>query len=241
MANNGNWFPGRREDQLAMAKNWVTVAGANKTKWNIPAAEITDLADLTVAAEEALALARSSDRTPTITARCKAAFEALEAKMRLIKSHYFLQPPLTDADLVSLGLKPKDANRTDVPVPKDLAGLEVTKWAPHTLGFRRFVATDLGGAASDYGVLVYYALVDPAAARGSAELHAIRLADDVYRLSAPPKVPEDLPNSFFTRRVNDLLQLPTAASGMTCYLAARFENDKGKSGKFGPMIQAVVP
>jgi hypothetical protein len=123
----------------------------------------------------------------------------------------------------------------------DLAGLEVTKWAPHTLGFRRFVATDLGGAVSNYGVRVYYALVDPAAARGSAELTAIRLDADVYRLSAPPKVPEDLPNSFFTRRANDLLQLPTAASGMTCYLAARFENDKGKPGDFGPMIQAVVP
>jgi hypothetical protein len=253
MPNSIDWFPKKRELQLAMAKNWITVAGANKVKWKIPDAELTDLADLTIAAEEALALALSSDRTPTITARCKAAFEALEAKMRYIKSHYFLVPPLTDADLVSLGLKPHDTIRTEVPVPKDLPGLEVTKWAPHTLGFRRFVATDLGTADSDYGVRVYYALVDTAAARGSlpagqtpgnpasGELHAIRLDADVYRLSAPPKVPEDLPNSFFTRRTNDLLQLPTAASGMTCYLAACFENDTGKSGQFGPMIQAVVP
>jgi hypothetical protein len=163
-----------------MAKTWVTVAGTNKTAWGIPPAEISELGDLRSDAADALEKAMSTDRTPTITARCKAAFEALVAKMRFFKSHYFLQPPLTDADLISLGLKPKDKTRTDIPAPVDLPGLEITNWAPHTLGFRHFVATDL-------------------------------------------------------------LQLPTAASGMTCYLAACFENDKGQSGKFGPMIQAVVP
>jgi hypothetical protein len=38
--------------------------------------------------------------------------------MRFIKKHYFLSPPRTDADLISLGLKPVDTIRSPIP-PSD--------------------------------------------------------------------------------------------------------------------------
>jgi hypothetical protein len=161
--------------------------------------------------------------------------------MRYIKSHYFLTPPLTDADLVSLELKPKDTTHTPVPPPVNQPGLEINKWAPHTLGFRRFTATDLGGGEADYGIRVYYALVNIGATATTERPSATRLTSDVYILSAPPQTPEDLPNSFFTRRYNDLLELPPEASGKTCYLAARFENSKGQTGPWGTMINAIIP
>jgi hypothetical protein len=70
---------------------------------------------------------------------------------------------------------------------------------------------------------------------------ASRLTPDVYVLSSPPVTEADLPNSFFTRRVKDLLLLPLEASGHICYLAARFENSKGDKGPWGTMIHTLVP
>jgi hypothetical protein len=241
MANNTDWLPGRRENQLAMANNWKQTIGTTPYPWNIAGADMDDLTDLITAATTALAQAQSTERTPTITAQCKAVFEALVAKMRYIKNHYFLIPPLTDADMVSLELKPKDTTHTPVPAPVNQPGIEINKWAPHTLGFRRFTATDLGGGEADYGIRVYYALVEIGAVTTTEKPAATRLTANVYILSAPPQTPADLPNSFFTRRYNDLLELPPEASGKTCYLAARFENSKGQSGPWGTMIQAIIP
>ncbi|MDR3234300.1 MAG: hypothetical protein LBT46_11670 [Planctomycetaceae bacterium] len=243
MMNNTNWLPGKREAQLAMVGNWTFVIGnTNPPPWGIPATDVSDLQNLYGEAITALQTAQNTEqRTPFVTAQCKAAFEALTAKMRYIKSRYFLTPPLTDPDLVSLELKPKDTTHTPIPVPVNQPGIEMTKWAPHTLGFRRFTATNLGGGESDYGIRVYYALVAPGAITTTEKPSATRLAAEVYILSAPPQTPADLPNSFFTRRYNDLLELPPEASGKTCYLAARFENSKGQSGPWGTMIQAVIP
>jgi hypothetical protein len=44
-------------------------------------------------------------RTPVVTAQCGIAFKALTAKMRFFKNHYFLVPPLTEADLISLAYR----------------------------------------------------------------------------------------------------------------------------------------
>jgi hypothetical protein len=242
MAHNTEWLPGRRENQLSMANNWLFIIGnSNPPPWGIPQPDVADLNNLTGEATTALTQAQSSNRTPVITAECKAAFDALIAKMRYIKSHYFLTPPLTEADLVSLELKPKDTTHTPVPAPVNQPGIEITKWAPHTLGFRRFTATDLGGGESDYGIRVYYALVEIGVVATTEKPSATRLTADVYIISAPPQTPADLPNSFFTRRYNDLLELPPEASGKSCYLAARFENSKGQSGPWGTIIQAIIP
>jgi hypothetical protein len=52
------------------------------------------------------------------------------------------------------------------------------------------------------------ALVEPGAVATSGKPSATRLTAEVYILSAPPQTPADLPNSFFTRRYKDLLELP---------------------------------
>jgi hypothetical protein len=76
--------------------------------WGITQTDVDDLSSLIGEATTALTQAQSSNRTPVITAECKTAFDALIAKMRFIKSRYFLTPPLTGADFISLELKPKD-------------------------------------------------------------------------------------------------------------------------------------
>jgi hypothetical protein len=103
-----NWLPGRRDDQLRMAKTWNTVLAQKGAEWNVPPAELGALA---TAAETAFQTAKSSERTQVITAQCRDAFDTLVAKMRFIKKRRFLQPPLTDAELVSLSLSPQDLFR----------------------------------------------------------------------------------------------------------------------------------
>jgi hypothetical protein len=59
------------------------------------------------------------------TARCKTMFGHLTEFMRYFKKRYFLSPPLTEADFVSLGLRPHDKHPTPSGVP--LRGAK-TRW-----------------------------------------------------------------------------------------------------------------
>jgi hypothetical protein len=158
MPNSSDWLPGRREQQLAMAKNWLAVLATQAAAWNVPAAEVTELQTLTTTAEAALTAAQSSERTPVITANCKAAFDALVAKMRFIKSRYFLSPPLADADFTAFELKPKDTTHTPVPAPTAQEEADITRPGVHLLELhlRPVSGSPPDPHRSDYGYRVYW-------------------------------------------------------------------------------------
>jgi hypothetical protein len=88
-----------------MAGNWGRILSTQKSAWNIPGAEVTELAVLTGAADAALTAAKNETvRTPAATAQCRETFKKMEDKMRDIKKRYFHVPPLTEPDLINLGL-----------------------------------------------------------------------------------------------------------------------------------------
>jgi hypothetical protein len=236
MANNSDWLPGKRAEQLAMAKNWVTVAGVNKTAWNIPPAEISELGDLEADAADALAQAMSTNRTQIITARCKMAFEALTAKMRFFKSHYFLIPPLTDMDLVSLGLKPKDP-ATPVPPPTTQAEADISRPGIHLLELhlRPVTGSPPDPHRADYGFRVYWGVMPAGGATVEAATGSKR------ELIKAPVSGGDLPHSKFTRRKKELLDFAGDDSGKTAYFCVCYENAKGEPGPWGPLFSAVIP
>jgi hypothetical protein len=227
---------------LAMSQDWLVVVTPTQAEaWNIPVTERAVLNSQTNICADLLKQAQSSTRNPVITEQCREAFEALETIMRDWHRRYFLIPPLSLANFVQLLLPIPDDTRTPIPAPVDQPGIEINKWAPHTLGFRRFTATDLGGSKSDYGVRVYYALTEGGVLAPSEVIMARRFAPNFFILTSLPQSPEDLTSSFFTRREYDLIEFPPEASGKTCYIAARFENGKGQSGPWGTMINAIVP
>jgi hypothetical protein len=121
-----HWFPGKRADVLSMAKNWIQLISANKTAWNIPDGVLQDLTAKTNTAQAAFDLVQSAARTAENTAQCQAVFADLEHTMRNSKNRCFFVPPLTDANLVALGLKPKDTVKTPVPVPTAEAEADIT-------------------------------------------------------------------------------------------------------------------
>jgi hypothetical protein len=118
-----------------MADKWVTVCTAKQTAWNIPQSDLTNLTSVRDLARLALeAATNESTRTPVTIARCKTMFGQLTEFMRYFKRHYFLSPPLTEADFVSLGLRPPDPHPTPVPPPKTAPLFSIDQTGPGALG-----------------------------------------------------------------------------------------------------------
>jgi hypothetical protein len=177
-----------------MARNWIAVLAVNGTAWGVPAEVGTTLTTLADAAQAALTESKTeATRTPVATAKCKAAFDTMTDKMRDIKRRYFLVPPLTEADLISLGLQLHDATSTPTGTPTAQAAAEMYLRGRHELGFRViFVSGDPRDRANG-GFRVWYSVVAPG--------------------EAPPEKPEDLRKSFFTRRKKDVIEFDYGDSG----------------------------
>jgi len=132
MPKNRDWLPGKREEQLAMVKQWrgaLVELGPDShpyfEMWEMPEADVDDLALLTANAVDALTRVKNTaDRTHVNVVQCASAFKALVAKMRYIKKRFFYVPPLTEADLARLGLHLSDTEPTKEPYPTTIPEIE---------------------------------------------------------------------------------------------------------------------
>ncbi|MDR0337532.1 MAG: hypothetical protein LBI18_10625 [Planctomycetaceae bacterium] len=232
-----HWFPGKRVDQIAMAKDWLQILSAAKPPWGIPDAEVSELRQLTEVAEELLAMAMSGERTKVVTAECKTAFEELYEKMRFLKGHYFLSPPLVDSDFISLGLTPKDSTRTPVPPPNAQAEADIGRPGPHLLilYLRPLSGSPPDPHRSDYGFRIYWGVMP---AGGAAVEAATSSKRELVKI---PVNGDELPHSRFTRRKKELFDFPQEDSGKTVYFCVRYENAKGEPGPWGPMFSTFIP
>jgi hypothetical protein len=153
-------------------------------------------------------------------ALCKAAFGALVEGMRDTKRRYFLEPPLTDADLVSLSLKPHSGSHTPSGTPTAQVMIETFLIGRHELGFRVIYVTGNANDPANKGFRIYYRVVAPG--------------------ETPPASPEELTTSFFTHRKKDVIKFGFNDSGSTVFFAVQVENE-GKKGPWGPMTSALIP
>jgi hypothetical protein len=204
-----------------MADDWISVCTVKKTAWGIPDTALTDLTARRDGAAAALETAKNeTTRTPVATARCKEAFDGLTAFMRDFKRRYFLSPPLTEADYVSLGLKPHDNTSTPSGPPTAQVRVETFLVGRHELGIKLIYVTGSPGDPANKGFRVWYGVVAPG--------------------ETPPAGPEELGKSFFTKRKKDVMEFDYGDSGKTAYFAVQIENE-GKKGNWGPMVSALIP
>ncbi|MDR1249151.1 MAG: hypothetical protein LBK63_07605 [Treponema sp.] len=216
-----DWLPNGRNAILAMADEWIAVCAVFLTAWGIPAAALTELTARRDAARTALQTAKNeTTRTPVANAQCKEAFDALEACMRDFKRRYFLSPPLLASDYVSLGLKPHDTHPSPSSTPTAQVTLETYLVGRHELGVRIVYVTGSPDDPANKGYRIWYIVVAPG--------------------EAPPRNPEELHKSFFTKRRKDLIEFEFEDSGKTVYFAVQVEND-GKKGNWGPLVFALIP
>jgi hypothetical protein len=217
-----------------MCRNWTVIMTADvRTAWGIPQAQYNELTGSFDTARTLLQQAESSERTPVITELCKEAFGVLDDKMRFFKNHYFLVPPLTNANLVDLGLSP---HRDSSPIPRPEAQVEADIVFPgiHLVELQhiRPVGTiGLPDPRSDYGVRIFYGISGTPSERFR------------FRVSEDPKRGKDLPCSVFTRRRKERFDFD-GESGNRVWFCLRYENAKGGEegeGPFGPMLTAIIP
>jgi hypothetical protein len=157
--------------------------------------------------------------------------------MRFFKSRYFVVPPLTDTNLISLGLKPHDAKPTPIPPPVDQTEADISYPAAHTLELhlRPVDVASPDPHRSDYGFRVYFGILPPGGASVEAATSSKR------ELMKPPTTGEELPHSHFTRRKRERMDFSQEESGKTIYFCVRYENAKGEPGPWGPIFSAVIP
>jgi hypothetical protein len=205
-----------------MAVVWNTALQNHAAAWNIPPSVPMEFSPLVDAAAAALSAAKDeATRTPVATAQCRTAFEALTAALRDIKKRYIYVPPLTEADIVSLGLKLRDTTPTASGTPTAQVTVENYLVGRHELGVRIVYVTGSPDDPANKGYRIWYSVIAPGE-------------------TPPTTKPDDLRKSFFTRRRKDLIEFDYGDSGKAVYLAVQIEND-GKKGPWGPMVNALIP
>ncbi|GHU49009.1 hypothetical protein FACS1894200_07060 [Spirochaetia bacterium] len=124
MTHGKDWLPGSRAARLEMAKSWAEIMVEKCAGWNIPPAVVVAFDGFITTAEAALSATTGASRGPVATEASREAFKALVANMRFIKDRYFKVPPLTNEDLVALGLTPKDQTRSLIGPSESRPGFE---------------------------------------------------------------------------------------------------------------------
>jgi hypothetical protein len=218
-----------------MCQEWIGIMSSAdvRTVWGIPQAQFLELGAVFSTAQALLQKAESNERTPVITEQCREAFEAMEAKQRFFKNHYFLVPPLTLADLVRLGLH---LPTPPSPIPRPEAQVEADMTFPgvhlvELVNIRPVGTAVIPNSRSEHGVRIYFGLSGPP----NGEYR--------FRLEAPPEKGSDLPYSRFTRRRRERFDFE-GESGSRIWFCLRYENAKGRKdgeGPFGPFLSAIIP
>jgi hypothetical protein len=213
---------------LAMSRNWLNyMTAARRTAWGIPQDQYNGLANLSDEANAMLQKVQDdAQRTTVVTAQCNLAFKALDVNMRFFKKHYLLVPPLTEADLVAMGLG-LDSDGSPIPPPQDEAEADLGFPDYHLIEVlkirRRGIAA--GDPRSYHGVRIHIGILN---------------GTGPYRITEPPLKGEDLPWSKFTRRHRERFDLE-GNSGKEIFISLCYENAKGERGPFGPIIKGIVP
>jgi hypothetical protein len=231
MAISGTWFPRRRIDQLVMAVVWGPIMLSKGTAWKISAAVIGNFVDLIAAARSALAATVvEATRTPVTTGRCRAAFGALEKEMWSIKNRYFLAPPLSTEDFISLGLEPDDPV-IPRPTAQPTADIIFPGKGQVELIHIRPVAGPSGDSRSDHGLALHYGLTG-----APSRNHPLRI-------SGPPVNVRELPYTRACRRKRELIDFP-GESGNEMFFSLNYETPAGGEDGKGPssaLLRAVIP
>jgi len=217
-----DWLPGSKTEMIAMANNWLAKLAVKKQDWGVPDAAVANLAQKTEALA-ALIATPAAERTHTINAQIKAAKKALADVMRDIKRRYFLVPPLTDADLVSLDLTPKDTTPTTIPKPdvRPVGTVKIKSAGAFEITIKPEKELSAPEKKACYGCKIVYELFEQGA--------------------PPPTSEKQLTESRFVRKKKELFVFQPQDSGKKAYFAMRYENSKGEFGMWCPIFSVFIP
>jgi hypothetical protein len=203
-----------------MAARWKEVFTVKAVEWKIPADVTTVFYALITEAGNSLAVVKGPEKTASAVTRCNGDFAALAAKMRYIKRHFLIKPPLTDADFIDLGLTLADENKTSQGDPNRPP---VFSLKPHNYCQIAAVLHAEGTAR----------IAIPDWAIGAVMLLQIggeRPIDAKY-----------LPAIELVTRAHYIIQFDQKDSGKKAYISFQWQNGKGKKGPPAPIQEITIP
>ncbi|MDR0474157.1 MAG: hypothetical protein LBH43_10860 [Treponema sp.] len=215
-----DWMPGKREEQLAMAKVWIAELPASNGVWAVSPAEITELAVLAEGAEAAQEAAAQDKGSAVANARAREAYSAMTRYMRLMHQRKFFSPPMEDSDWLRLGLRPRDNIRTPHIEVKEAVEFELK-----LRGIREILVNFwVKGAAHK---------AKPSGYDGAV------IVWDV--LAAPPPEPNSLNRHTMASKTPHALEFTEEERGKTVYIALAWQNERGIIGNWSEIQSAVIP
>lgn len=218
---SGDWLARSRNEMLKMAQNWAAqIRLKGKLIWGISEEKIAEFEETVTNAETEYNRPEAT-RTASSNALLKNVFDKLAKDMRDIKRRYFLIPPLTEADFISLGLKPKDTSPTPVGIPIIRPQADVRYLSQGVLELTIKPAGEISDKRVYYGCKVNY------------EAFSIN--------NEPPTSVRQLFESKFTKRKKEKFVFKSEDSGKKMYFALRYENSKGEAGEWSDIFSAVIP
>jgi len=221
MGSNSDWLPSSKTAMVEMANSWGTKFAVHGQAWGVPDAATANLAGKAGALQTLIATP-AAERTPTMNAQIMAAKKTLADVMRDIKKRHFFVPPMTDADLVSLGLKPKDTVATPIAAPM----------------VRPVAIVKLKGA----GAFDIHIAPERDISAETKSYYGCKIAYELFEQGAPPPVSEkQLTEGRFIRKKRESFVFQPQDSGKKAYFAMRYENSKGDSGPWCPIFSVLIP
>jgi len=208
---------------LDFAKNLSRYGSSNYSRWGItvnPESNISELLD-----DYELKLEKSILPNSGIIDK-KAKNVAKEKLIKALRSYVqgFIarNPNVTDEDKLAMRLPVYDREPTPVGKPLGEATADVKYLGKKVmqLYIKHVVGTPLDEKA-DYGYKIYYG----------------KYADS----DTQPTSGQDLRENKFTRKKKEVFEFMPDDAKKTVYFCIRYENSKGETGPWGPMISATIP
>jgi hypothetical protein len=251
-----DYIPSNDEKFLVWTQNLHAYALAHAEAMKIDTTVITALIPLMDAYADAFAACVGNPNHGKIDVRLKnQTKDALKKAMRVFVSGYITyNPNVTDIDRDEMSTPIHDKTPTPVPPPTVQAEADISYPGIHEVELKIHPQTALpaGATKSDYGVRIYWGVLDPAGASST----------DKFRITVPPASGDDLcysatPTSLgvlrsktprqcqrhcpFTRKTRHRFDYSEEDRGKHVYFCLRYENSKGDAGPWGPILSAVIP
>jgi hypothetical protein len=216
-----HYIPAKEADFVDWSENLITVSKANKTIWNLPENQLTDLEALHTELKRLHSLCQTPSCTKLdIQMKNEKKETLLHREEVFVRNNLQNNDAMTDEGRRSLRIPIHDQKATPVPEPDTIPEIEVVIPYPRTLQFK---------------------FKDARAPRwGKPEhVHGLELAWSLG--DAPPARVKDLLHSAFATRNPLELVFEEEDRGKKVYFAARWETSTAKKGKWSDLQFAVIP
>jgi hypothetical protein len=217
-----DWLPKREQDLADLCQKWAAVLadGAKIAAFGWDQTECAGVLGKVNGFLTARGGYEADDSTAKRLAKDEAKGEAVDAMREFANSSIRFNKKMDDPDKLFMGIHPKDTTPTVHGTPGSQPGTEVENTRNHYEHLIRAINTERGDHSKP------------------EDAYGVRYAWQVG--GEKPASGADLPKSKFNRRTTHVVQHTEAVKGKTAFYSTCYENSKGDTGPWSPVVEAVI-